>query len=312
MPAPVAVVGGGTFGRGLAKALARTGRDVIVWSRTRRDSVDEHVHTTNDLAHVRDATLVFVAIPSARAPDVVPPLGDHLDGSHLLVHVSRGLVGDDLRTLTRYLRDETPCRRVGALAGPLVAQALADGTPGGAIVGTLFPEVSEAVREALAGPALRVYSTDDVIGVEVGSALVGLLALGLGFAQGIGMGPSTLAVFLTRGVAEVARIGVSLGAREKTFMGLAGTGDLLAAVAGDGRPEIELGRALARGMPVDEAVRTAGANIEGISLARRVAVYAARQKIDAPVCQITAEVLDGKVTPADAIATLMARRVTSE
>lgn len=312
MATPVAVVGGGAFGRGVAKAVARTGRDVILWSRSPHADIDPRVHLTTNLAHVKDATLVFLAIPSARAPDVVPPLGDHLDGSHLLVHVSRGLIGDDLRTLTRYLRDETPCRRVGALAGPLVADALAAGTPGAAIVGTLFPEVSDSVRAALSSPTLRIYATDDVVGVEVASALVGLLALVLGFAEGIGMGPSTLALFLTRGLAEAARIGVSLGARERTFMGLAATGDLLAAVAGDGRPELELGRTLARGVPIGDAVKHTSTNVEGITLARRIAVYAARQKLDAPMCQVTAEVLDGKATPADAIATLMSRRVTAE
>jgi len=228
------------------------------------------------------------------------------------VHVSRGLVGDDLTTLTHVLRTETPCRRVGVLAGPLVATAIAEGVPAGGVIGTRFPEVVSAVTDAIAGPALRVYSTDDVEGVEVASAMVGLLALVTGFALEHRLSPATLAVMCTRGMVEAARLGATMHAQERTFAGLAGIGDLLAAIAGDDRPEIRLGRALAAGKSLDEAGRDAGAYIEGVTIAQRVAEHAARKGFEMPISQAVAEVLSRQLTPQQAIEQLMARRLRSE
>lgn len=311
MTLPIGVVGGG-FGKGIATAASRAGHDVILWSRTKKDSSDARIHPTNELASLADAGVIFVAVPSTHVVEIVPTLGTHLDGRHLLVHVSRGLLGDELSTLTQFMRAETPCRRVGALGGPLIASALREGTPSGAIVGSAFPEVVEAVRWAIGGPTLRIYETDDVIGVESASALTGLFAIATGFVQGVGIGPAALAVLVTRGMAESARVGMALGAREKTFAGLAGFGDVLAAVAGDGRPEVELGKALARGLSVDEALREARTHIEAVGLTRRVARFCAERRIDAPLASTLADVLDGKIPHTEALQKLMLRRSNKE
>lgn len=309
---PVAVLGGGSFGWGLADAAARAGNRVILWSRRPQRASTASITVTQELGALAAAELIFVAVPSAHVAGHVRVLGEHLSGEHLLVHVSRGVVGDELQTLSRVLRSETPCRRIGALAGPLVAEALSEGAPGGAIVGTLFPEVRDAVRAAIGGAALRIYSTTDVIGVEIASTLVGLLSLIAGYGLEMGMGPATLAVMGTRGMAEAARIGQSLGARPETFSGLAGFGDLMAALAGDDRPELRAGRDLARGIQAPAAGPLRGAHIEGVSGARRVADYTARMKIPAPLCQLTAEVLEGKMAGEQMVAALMSRRVGEE
>jgi len=310
----VGIVGGGSFGRGLATAAARAGNDVTLWSRAAHssDATPAPYRRTSALADIAATELIFVAVPSPHVRDTARALGAHLDGSHLLVHVSRGLIGDGLHTITRVLREETPVVRLGALAGPLVADALAAGTPSGAVVGSLFPEVGAAVRQAIAGETLRIYTTDDVAGVEVGSALVGMLALATGFAMGIGSGPAALAVLCTRGIAEAQRVGTRLGARERTLAGLAGFGDLTSAVAGDERPEIRLGRALAQGRSLEDAARDAGAYIEGVSIARRVARFAEQAGVDAPIAAATAAVVDGVLAPRDAMRALMARQVTPE
>ena len=200
---------------------------------------------------MRQAELVFVAAPSTHMEVVGDALCPHLNGSHMMVHVSRGIVGDELTTVCEVLRSRTPVRRVGVLAGPLVADALAEGAPSGGIVGTLFPEVAEAVTEAIGGERLRIYTTQDVVGVELSAAFVGLVALALGFAQAQKLGPSTLAVLGVRGLAEGARVAERFGASERTFAGLAGAGDVMAAIAGDKRPETAFGRALAQGVDAD-------------------------------------------------------------
>jgi glycerol-3-phosphate dehydrogenase (NAD(P)+) len=312
MSTPVAVLGAGSFGRGLAHAAARVGRDVIIFSRVETDVGIDRVTTTNRLADLARAELIFVAVPSQHIEEVARDLGEHIDGRHLLVHVSRGLAGPDLTPLTRVLRELTPCRRVGALAGPLVADALTEGRTGGAIVGTRFPEIANAVRDAIGGPMLRIYSTDDVHGVEVASAMVGLLTLTGGFARHLGMGPAALAVMATRGLAEAARLGVALGALERTFYGLAGTGDLMAVLAGDDRPELRLAAAVAEGKSIEQATEAAGSNIESMELARRVADYADRAGVSAPIAEAMAEVLDGRCTPSDAVTRLMTRRMGTE
>lgn len=308
----VAVVGGGSFGRALAAQVARTAGVVTLWSRQPREATDDKIHTTTRFADVAEAELVFLAVPSIHVAELAREVGHHLDGTHLLVHVSRGLLGNDLTTISQLLRSSTPCRRVGVLAGPLVARALAEGEPGGGVVGSLFPEVSDAVREAIGGPTMRIYCTTDVVGVEIASAMVGLFALGIGYAQGRGFGPATTAMLATRGMAEATRVGLACGATERTFSGLAGFGDLMAAVAGDGRPESMFGRALAEGLPLADAAARAGAFVEGAGIAGQVAAFAERHAMEAPISAGMAALLSGKASGAAVLAQLMSRPVRGE
>lgn len=308
----VAVVGGGRFGWGLADTAARNGRRVVLWSRRPQRPATDQIRVTQELGELAQAELIFIAVPSPYVGALASELGEHLDGQHLLVHVSRGMVGAELRPLTAVLRQVTPCRRIGALGGPLVAKALSEGEPGGGVVGTLFPEVREAVREALGGSSLRIYSTDDVDGVEVAMTLVGLLSVATGYARGMGVGPATLAVMATRGMAEAARLGVLLGGKAETFSGLAGFGDLLAAFAGDGRPEVAFGEALALGESPEVAAKRVGANIEGFAVARSFADLIERVGVQAPMTHLLADVLEGKMGGQAMMAALMARSVGAE
>ena len=170
----------------------------------------------------------------------------------------------------------------------------------------------KAVREAIGGSDLRIYDTKDVVGVELASATVGFLTVILGYAQALGAEPGTLAVVATRGMVEMARVGQTLGAEESTFMGLAGLGDLIAAVAGDERPELRLGRALARGSKLQAAIGEVGAYVEGFEVARHLLEHARRSGIDTPISSTFVAVSDGRMTPNDAIQALMERRVGTE
>jgi glycerol-3-phosphate dehydrogenase (NAD(P)+) len=307
MSTAVGIVGGGTFGVGLATAIARHGGQALLWSRKARAIDDDRVRCTLDASDLGRCELIFVAVPSMYVPEVAPALASALDGRHLLVHVSRGLIGDELQTVSRYLSTHTPVRRVGCLAGPINADVLAQGAPGGGVVGTGFPEVAEAVREAIGAQQLRLYETDDTLGVEVASAMVGLLALAAGFCLESRLSPSALATMMSRGLDEAGRVGVRLGAREETFHGLAGAGDLYGAMAGDERAELRLGRALVHSPDLEAAGREAGAYIEGVTIARRVTSYAARVGVAAPIASTIAEVLDGALSPEGALRSLMSR-----
>jgi glycerol-3-phosphate dehydrogenase (NAD(P)+) len=307
----VAVLGGGRFGLALVRAAARTG-EVLLWSRRPTELALPNLRVTSELADVRAAELLLLAVPSRHAEQILTEAGRHLDGRHLLVHVSRGLLDDELRTMSHVLRTVTPCRRIGALAGPLSVDVLTNATPGAGVVGSEFPEVGEAVRGALGGPTLRIYDNDDMRGVELAAALTGLLLFATGFAQRVGFGASTIGAVATRGVAEVSRIGAALGARPDTFSGLACFGDLLAAVAGSDRPELVLGRALAEGATPKAALLRAGGNIEGIEVARRVAEFGKRRKIRTPLSDVIAEMVSGGLTAAEGVRQLMGRDVGRE
>ncbi len=308
----LSVVGGGGFGLALAHAALRGGHSVTLWSRRPIDERPAGLLTTSKLADVAASDLVLVAVPSSHVLDTARALGEHLEGRHLVVHVSRGLVGEGLHTVSHTLRHETAARRVGCLAGPLGAATLRDGLPGGGVIGTAFGEVADAVRTAIGGPALRLYETEDVLGVELASALVGLLALALGFAKELGYGPSTLSMLMTRGLAEVTRFGVACGADEATFHGMAGFGDLLAAAFGDERPEVLLGRSLARGQRAVDAAREAGAHVEGVQIAHRVSARARSLGVEMPISDAIAALVDGTIEAPRALETLMQRRVRRE
>lgn len=307
----IGVVGAGAFGRGIAQASARHGHEVVLWSRQDRE-LPEPIRTSTDIAAMGDCELIFVAVPARHAVNVAEHLGEVVDGRHLIIHVSRGLIGAELKTITQVIRDKTVCRRIGALAGPLAADALAEGRPSGAILGTGFPELTDMAREALGGSELRIYDTPDVVGVELASATVGFLMVVLAYAQEVGAEPSTLAVLATRGMAEVSRVGQTLGAKEATFTGLAGLGDLIAAVAGDQRPEFQLGRALAKGAKLSKARGKVGAHIEGIEVARHLIEHARRLGLDTPISSTFVALSEGRISPDDAIHALMERRVGTE
>lgn len=307
MSAKIGIVGAGSFGRGLAAAIARGGHEALLWSRRPLSGLPEGATLRHDVAALAACELIFVAVPSMHVPAIAPTIGAHLDGRHLLVHVSRGVIGEELTTVSRYLATNTPARRVGCLAGPINPTVLAEGVPGGGVVGSRFAEVADAVRDAIGGPRLRLYDTSDVIGVEIASAMVGLLALAAGFGLERKLSPAALAILINRGIAEAARVGVTLGAEAATFHGMAGAGDLFAALAGDERAEVRLGRAMARSTNLEQAGREAGAYIEGLTIARHVATHAARHGIEVPIATVMADVIEGVLDVDGAIERLMAR-----
>jgi glycerol-3-phosphate dehydrogenase (NAD(P)+) len=301
----IGVVGGGPWGEALALAAARTGAEVTLFSRRPREEAPSGIDVTGDLAVVARAHLLVLAVPSMAARSVARALGDHLDGSHLVVHGVRGLVGEHLETLSDILRDETPVRRLGALGGPVQADELRSARPSAIVCGSRFPEVLAAVTSAFQSASLRVYTTPDLRGLEWASALVGCLAIGVGFAEQGGAGPGLLAALISRGMDEGARIAAAAGAEERTLLGLGGYGDLLASIALDDRPEVVIGRALARGVSLDAAVVEAKLRVEAIALIPRVVAFARSRGVPAALFDVLVDVLAG-ARPSDLMARMVA------
>jgi len=197
---------------------------------------------------------------------------------------------------------------VGALGGPALADDLIEGRPSVLAVASRYPEVTDAVRSALQGPLMRVSVSHDLVGLEWSSALNGALFVALGYARAIGVSPALLGGFLTRGLHEAARIAVAAGADERSLFGVAGVGDLLAAMSQYDRPECQLGAALAEGATLAEAQARSSLRVEAATLVPRVVAFAKEHRLDAAIFTAIEAVFSGRVTREAMLAGLMERR----
>jgi glycerol-3-phosphate dehydrogenase (NAD(P)+) len=303
----LSVIGGGAWGLALAAAGARTGSDVVLVSRRALNgSVPKGVRVVRELKDAAEhARLIVLAVPSGVARAVARELGDHLGGEHYVVHGVRGLVhagdeGGDLRTISEVIREETPVRRTGALGGPALAQDILSERPSVVVVGSRYPEVCDATTAALSSPTLRVYPTNDLRGLEWASALVGCLTIAIGYAQAMKMSAGLVAALISRAIGEASRIAAAAGGQEKTLLGLAGYGDLLASIAQAERPEVLVGEALAKGLSPSEAAKAAELRVEALDLIPHITRWTASAGVRAPIFRaLAAGVADGK--PAAAI-----------
>jgi glycerol-3-phosphate dehydrogenase (NAD(P)+) len=198
------------------------------------------------------------------------------------------------------------------LSGPSFAQEVARGQPTALVAASSRAEVRDALVAAFHSPALRVYASDDVVGVEVGGAVKNVLAIATGLCDGLGLGLNARAALVTRGLAEMTRLGLALGAKAETFMGLSGLGDLVLTCTGDLSRNRQVGLLLAQGQTLDQAVASLGHVAEGVYSARTVAQRAHSLGVDMPITHSVVALLDGRIRPADAVASLMGRAAVPE
>ena len=202
--------------------------------------------------------------------------------------------------------------RSGVLSGPSFALEVARGQPTALVAASEHAEVREALVAAFHSPTLRVYANDDIVGVEVGGAVKNVLAIATGLCDGLQLGLNARAALITRGLAEMTRLGVALGARAETFTGLSGLGDLVLTATGDLSRNRKVGLLLAQGKTLPEAVESLGHVAEGVYCARTVVQRAAGLGVDMPIAQSVVALLDGRLLPEQAVALLMGRDPTAE
>ena len=287
----VAVLGAGSWGTALAIHLGRLGHRVPLWARdgaliadmaARRANavylpdanLPPAVIPTSSLADaVRDAALVVVAVPSHGVRSVVAAVGPHLHPDAVILSAAKGIEEHSLQRVSDVIHDETAGRhRVAVLSGPSFAAEVARELPTAVLVASVAPDAVTLVQEELRGPVFRLYGSDDVVGVEIGGALKNVIAIAAGVVEGLGLGHNALAALITRGLAEISRLAVAMGARRDTLAGLSGLGDLVLTCTGalsrNRHVGVELGhgRALVdilAGMKmVAEGVRTTHAAVE--------------------------------------------------
>ncbi len=205
-----------------------------------------------------------------------------------------------------------PALQAGALSGPSFALEVAQSRPTALVAASSRAAVRDALVRALHGPHLRVYANDDIVGVEVGGAVKNVLAIATGLCDGLQLGLNARAALITRGLAEMSRLGAALGARAETFMGLSGLGDLVLTATGDLSRNRRVGLLLAQGRSLEQAVQSLGHVAEGVYSARTVAERARRLGVEMPIAEAVVALLDGRMRPAQAVAALMEREPRGE
>jgi len=328
--APVAVVGGGSWGSALAVHLGRLGLVPRLWARdaalvglirSKRENpwylpdipLPETLSVTSDLAEALDgAGLVIVAVPSHVFDAIMEAAAPRLGGGTTLLSATKGLDPERSRRMSEIASARCPASPIAVLSGPTFAREVALGRPTAAVVASADPDVASALQHRLSSPEFRLYTNRDVLGVEIGGALKNVMAIATGISDGLGLGENARAALITRGLAEITRLGVALGASPATFAGLAGIGDLVLTCTGSLSRNHALGLALAHGRTLDQARGETRMIAEGARTSRSATALARQKGVALPICQEVAAVLFEGKTPQEALATLLQREYRAE
>lgn len=329
----IAVLGGGRWARALWAMLHRhrdeaaaqpdaPGRPAMVIDRLMyhrpatagslstdeaRGAVELPSEPIEQLAH---ADLIILAAPAFAVRGILRQASAHLHGAQVLIHAIGSLAPEEddkgqRRLLTDVIVAETPIRRVGVLAGPALPQDLEEQRPAALICGSRFDDVGQLAYDCLSGPRLRVYTTRDQIGVEVARAAVSPIALCGGLASTLELGIAARSILVTRGAAEMSRIGVALGGQEKTFFGLAGIGEMIVATDGRGSADYELGRLLATGHSLADAQVKLARICDAPSMVAEATRLAAIHQLRLPICHALARLFSGELHIRDMVSVLI-------
>lgn len=240
------------------------------------------------LADLGRADLLILAVPAATVRSLLTAASPHLTGAQFLVHAIGSLPpaesGHGVALISHLVRQLTPIRRIGALAGPALAPDLEQAQPAALICGSRFTEVGDAAIQTLAGPALRMYTTTDLVGVEVARAGAACIAMASGIADALRLGTAVRAILIARGAAEMARLGVAMGGNKETFFGLAGVGELVVATERHGSADFELGSLVGKGHSLAEAQRQIGRVCDSPGMVENAYALAQREKLRMPLC----------------------------
>jgi len=312
----VVVLGSGSWGTTVA-ALSARNTPTLVWSRneeTAREISTEHrnrrylgerplpesLRATSDLVEAaHEADVLVVGVPSDAVRETLEPIADELRAWVPVVSLVKGLEPGTRLRPTQVMAECLPGHPVGLLAGPNLAGEIADGMAAAAVVAMQDDAVAAALQPLFATPRFRVYRNTDVLGCELGGILKNIVAIAAGMAEGLSVGDNTRAMVLSRGLAEMTRLGEAMGASPRTFAGLTGMGDLIATCMSPSSRNRRVGEALARGMTIEEAVDALGQVAEGVKTAPTVLELAREYGVEMPIAAEVAAVVTGQRTPTD-------------
>jgi len=328
----VAVIGAGSWGTALAMLLAKKGMKVSLWGREKEkvSSIERSreniyylpgvvlpygISVTSELeTAVAQAKYLVLSVPSHSIREVCRKLRPHLKRGCVVINTAKGIETGTLKRLSEVIGEELDGTGidVAVLSGPSHAEEVARDMPTAVVAGAKQKSTAEEVQDLFMSPKFRVYTNPDLIGIELGAALKNVIALGTGIAEGLGYGDNSKAALITRGAAEIARLGVAAGANPLTFAGLTGIGDLIVTCTSVHSRNRRAGILIGKGVPVDQAVAEIGMVVEGIKATEAACALSQKYNVSMPICRETYHVLFSGKNPREAVVDLMMRHKKHE
>ena len=324
----VAVVGSGSWGMALANHLAEMGNTVKVWSFTEEEKnlinnerkcmfipdmvLDEKIYCSNDVVEVvKDADYIFHVTPSKFTRNVFKQYKDYVKDKPIVI-CSKGLENATLKTLDEVMLEEMPSAKIAAFSGPSYATEVVKHIPTAIILASKHDDVLDEVSSLLMNEYMRIYKSRDVVGVEVGGALKNIIAFCAGICAELNLGTNAQSALITRGLAEITRLGVKMGANKETFFGLSGLGDLILTCSSDESRNRRAGRLIGKGKTIEEAKKEIGMTIESVENIEVAKKLAEKYNVEMPIVNAAYDVLYNNLKPKDAVNKLMTREIKFE
>lgn len=323
--AEVGIIGAGSWGTALAVLLHTNGNHITVWSvmedeirmlQTEHEQKDklpgvklpeDMAFTTNLEQAVRGKDVLVLAVPSPFIRETARRIVPYAQKGQILVNVSKGIEESTLMTLSQVIEEEIPVMDVAVLSGPSHAEEVGRGIPTTIVVGARKKETAEYLQNLFMNEVFRVYTSSDVLGIELGAALKNVVALAAGIADGLGYGDNTKAALITRGIAEIARLGISMGGRIETFYGLTGIGDLIVTCASMHSRNRRAGILIGKGASMEEAMQEVKMVVEGVYSAKAGYALSKKYDVNMPIIEQVNKVLFHNVSADAAVKELMLR-----
>lgn len=321
--AKIGVFGAGTWGTALARLLSNNSHDVTVWSaigeeidtlsKTREHpnlkgmKIPSNTVFTKDIGEAAEgADILLMAVPSIFVRRTAERLRGYEENA-IIADVAKGMEPDTLLPMSGVIRSVLPKARVVALSGPTHAEEVAFDLPTTIVAACEDIELAKRVQEVFMTENFRVYTNTDIKGVEFAGAIKNVMALGVGISRGLGYGDNTTAALITRGLAEIVRLGTAMGCARETFYGLAGVGDLIVTCTSVHSRNFKAGRLIGEGMSAEEAKKEVGMVVEGINMLPSAIKLAKKYGIELPIAESVNDVVNGKTDPKKAVSVLMKR-----
>lgn len=323
--AKVSVAGAGSWGTALAILLHNNGHEVILWSVIREEvemlnekrehesklpgvKIPEEIVITDNLEKtLTDRDLVVLAVPSPFTRSTSRSMKELVKKGQIIVNVAKGIEENTLMTLSDIIEEEIPQANVAVLSGPSHAEEVGRGLPTTCVVGAKTRETAEYIQGLFMCPVFRVYTSPDILGIELGGALKNVIALAAGTADGLGCGDNTKAALITRGIAEIKRLGVAMGAHPETLTGLSGIGDLIVTCASQHSRNRKAGYLIGKGYTMQQAMDEVQMVVEGVYSAKAALALSRKYQVEMPIVEEVNKVLFEEKSPEEALTELMMR-----
>lgn len=323
--AKISVIGAGSWGTALSVLLYNNGHEVTLWSvledevkmlREKREhesklpgvKLPENMEITTDLEKsLKDPDVAVLAVPSPFTRSTAKKMAPLVRDGQKIVNVAKGVEENTLMTLSEIIEEEIPNADVCVLSGPSHAEEVGKGLPTTCVITSHTKETAEYLQGIFMSPVFRVYTTPDILGVELGAALKNVIALAAGTADGLGYGDNTKAALITRGIAEIARLGTKMGAKPETFYGLSGIGDLIVTCASVHSRNRKAGYLMGKGYTMEEAMAEVKMVVEGVYSAKAAKGLAEKYEVEMPIIEEVNKVLFEGKPASEAVMDLMLR-----